>query len=487
MDFSFLLFVIVGVQFLKAMSTLPYLFTFIISFIISAFFFYCCIVSKTLPNLDLITGIFYPTKRKTVEKVSTSQNVYDDKITQKLREITSNIIRDFILDWYNTISHDVEFVQEAFELFEHIFTELRSRISRIDEEIFLHVILSHLLRHHRCFQQSISSTNQMKNSVQDLVATYETLNGHLAMSNLPDTETDHHRTLVVTLLKGLLPTDYKLSGSALYLIRELIARNCVLNAIDLISEPRWINHQVVYLLSDDVDATTMTSLPQKKVSEVMMSSQEVNSEQVMTSSEHVETMTSLPEEVEAVTSSPPIDSAIYSKSCEDFKQEVLEDEICKSESNPALSDVTDDLTDYRFEQINIPEVVTTSEAHDSSKKFTLYKIIYKIQMPDSSFTQHQVCRRFREFLNLQERLIAKNFELKKILREIRGPSRMFPMPIGNMEKEYIEKRRIFLQVYLQRLSCIPLVRCQPEFSEFLAFKSDPRIAFVNKSSEMIPR
>ena len=128
-----------------------------------------------------------------------------------------------------------------------------------------------------------------------------------------------------------------------------------------------------------------------------MSSQEVNSEQVMTSSEHVETMTSLPEEVEAVTSSPPIDSAIYSKSCEDFKQEVLEDEICKSESNPALSDVTDDLTDYRFEQINIPEVVTTSEAHDSSKKFTLYKIIYKIQMPDSSFTQHQVIPRMLIF------------------------------------------------------------------------------------------
>ena len=69
---------------------------------------------------------------------------------------------------------------------------------------------------------------------------------------------------------------------------------------------------------------------------------------------------------------------------------------------------------------------------------------------------HQVKRRFREFLNLQDRLNEKPV-LRRLTRNVRAPSRMFPMPIGNMDKDYIEKRRKFLQAYLREVKILILV------------------------------
>jgi len=80
---------------------------------------------------------------------------------------------------------------------------------------------------------------------------YEKLNGHLAMSNLPDSEADHLRSLVAVLLKGLLPTDFVISGTSMYLVRELISRNVLLALIDTLCRPAWINDAIARVLSDD--------------------------------------------------------------------------------------------------------------------------------------------------------------------------------------------------------------------------------------------
>ena len=41
--------------------------------------------------------------------------------------------------------------------------------------------------------------------------------------------------------------------------------------------------------------------------------------------------------------------------------------------------------------------------------------------------------------------------MRRLMKDVKGPSRMFPMPIGNMDKDYIEKRRKFLQAYLREV------------------------------------
>lgn len=83
------------------------------------------------------------------------------------------------------------------------------------------------------------------------VITYEKLLGHLAMSNYPDTEVDHLRSLTTVLLKALLPSDYHLTGAGLYVVRELIAKNVFFPLVDLLSDPKWVNQMIVHILKDD--------------------------------------------------------------------------------------------------------------------------------------------------------------------------------------------------------------------------------------------
>ena len=58
-------------------------------------------------------------------------------------------------DRYNTVSDDVQFVQEAFELLEHIFTCLRTRVACVDSEVFLGSILHFLSRHLTCYKEAL--------------------------------------------------------------------------------------------------------------------------------------------------------------------------------------------------------------------------------------------------------------------------------------------------------------------------------------------
>lgn len=61
-----------------------------------------------------------------------------------------------LLDFrYNTVSDDVQFVQQAFEVFEHIFQSLRARAANVDQQKLVRTLLNHLIRHCRCFRQSV--------------------------------------------------------------------------------------------------------------------------------------------------------------------------------------------------------------------------------------------------------------------------------------------------------------------------------------------
>ena len=71
------------------------------------------------------------------------------------------------------------------------------------------------------------------------------------MSNYPDTEADHLRALTLVLLKALLPSDYRLTGASLYLVRELISKNVLLPFVDIVTDPSWINQAIVRIFDDD--------------------------------------------------------------------------------------------------------------------------------------------------------------------------------------------------------------------------------------------
>ncbi|CAK8693877.1 unnamed protein product [Clavelina lepadiformis] len=521
---------------------------------------------------------------------------------------------------YNAVSGDVHFVQESFELFEHVFAGVRARVANIDTEEFVKVILNRLTRHLTCYKEAQRLAGVHYNAdgdrkLQNVIVAYETLHGHLAMSNLPDSETDHLRSLVVVVLKGLLPSDYRLTGSALYLVRELISRNVLLSLVEMLADPTWINGMVIHILKEEEEIAPPSEEPEDEIADIM--EDDVIESKVEDAIPHPPAISlpvvespdknevdphnikisfsaaldsdnlkldipfhrpdpnffsqDIPGEENVVTDlsiSPKSESSLdevaslASTSELSASAEILKDENINTNSSvkdnnatgmglfsagplplsssanlahfnePPEAGLTIPLSQNKkmtrqdeakpsrsgiggwrfFQHVRIPEAINVQESYEGGGKYTLYIVDYcapprpvkkKFVSPftfkgndraieptnenqNSQLFHFQVRRRFREFLTLQDRLNDKAV-IRKVIRNVRGPSRMFPMPIGNMDKNYIEKRRKFLQAYLRELCTFPTVCQSNELREFLAYSSDPRIAYVRRPSDYIPR
>ncbi|XP_071110942.1 sorting nexin-19-like [Haliotis cracherodii] len=142
-----------------------------------------------------------------------------------------------------------------------------------------------------------------------------------------------------------------------------------------------------------------------------------------------------------------------------------------------------------FQDVSIPETEERQE-YRSSSKYTLYTIEFNaLYFSDGPPVMKSggVKRRFREFVNLQARLDAKD-NYKKLLKETKGPSRWNTLPFKNMDKDNVESRRVFLEKFLKSLIQIEAVCNGPELREFLAYEGDGHIAFVKKAREIsVPR
>ncbi|NXI42697.1 SNX19 protein, partial [Galbula dea] len=118
--------------------------------------------------------------------------------------------------------------------------------------------------------------------------------------------------------------------------------------------------------------------------------------------------------------------------------------------------------------------------------YTLYTVKYETALEGESMgslqqvAYHTVNRRYREFLNLQTRLEEKA-ELRKLLKNIKGPKKLFPdLPFGNMDSDKVEARKSLLESFLKQLCAVPEIANSEEVQEFLALNTDARIAFVKK-------
>ncbi|XP_055516629.1 sorting nexin-19 [Leucoraja erinacea] len=158
------------------------------------------------------------------------------------------------------------------------------------------------------------------------------------------------------------------------------------------------------------------------------------------------------------------------------------------------------LPSYSFEPICSPDTpvvihnlrisgTITAKEHRGGgfHPYTLYTIKYETALDTDNpgtlqqVAYHTVNRRYSEFLNLQTRMEEKT-ELRKIIKNIKGPKKLFPdLPFGNMDTDKVEARKSLLESFLKQLCAIPESAYSEEMQEFLALNTDARIAFVKKS------
>jgi hypothetical protein len=61
--------------------------------------------------------------------------------------------------------------------------------------------------------------------------------------------------------------------------------------------------------------------------------------------------------------------------------------------------------------------------------------------------EKRILRRFKEFVNLHKKF-EENIAFKPLTKSIKGPTNFLSLPIGNMDEEYIKKRKSKLNAYL---------------------------------------
>ncbi|XP_029029078.1 sorting nexin-19a [Betta splendens] len=138
----------------------------------------------------------------------------------------------------------------------------------------------------------------------------------------------------------------------------------------------------------------------------------------------------------------------------------------------------------RVHNVHIAGTVTAKDQRGSSAHpCTLYTIKFDAvaEAGDGALCRRRtVHRRYSEFLNLQTRL-EENLEVKRLLKNVKGPKKMFPdLPFGNADNERVEARKGLLDTFLKQLSSIPETAHSEDMHEFLALSSDPAAYFERK-------
>lgn len=131
------------------------------------FLLYLLLMTDSAFPSDLLYQYLNPAKSRQAPQKEDGSHDHDDQITKKLRKLSSktydqqqpddfielgivfsaHIVQDFIFSWYQTVSDDVSFVQNAFEVFEHIFVHSRQKISGVDKEKLLDLIIVEFMEH----------------------------------------------------------------------------------------------------------------------------------------------------------------------------------------------------------------------------------------------------------------------------------------------------------------------------------------------------
>ncbi|GBM22212.1 Sorting nexin-2 [Araneus ventricosus] len=115
---------------------------------------------------------------------------------------------------------------------------------------------------------------------------------------------------------------------------------------------------------------------------------------------------------------------------------------------------------------------------DGMGAYVVYKVSTKTNLPYYKKKGFSVSRRFSDFLGLHGKLVEKHLHLGRIVPP--APEKdMIGMTKIKMSKdetissaEFVEKRRIALERYLNRTAEHPVLRMDPDFREFLEMEVD---------------
>ncbi|XP_059091877.1 sorting nexin-13-like [Tigriopus californicus] len=187
------------------------------------------------------------------------------KLDEELDDILNYVFRDYVYSWLFSISHSDEFVLQVRDTLHVVLTSLSERVRAVDWMPFLTTrLVDDVATHVRLFKRARTNYRTKKDvadngKITDLESLF--FDAEVSM------ERDVCRDLVCTihqeeitylqdvselLLFLLLPQADFRAGPLRTVVRELLVNVILRPILDVVSDPDWINQNIVWLYKDSV-------------------------------------------------------------------------------------------------------------------------------------------------------------------------------------------------------------------------------------------
>ncbi|XP_006242809.1 sorting nexin-19 isoform X1 [Rattus norvegicus] len=165
-------------------------------------------------------------------------------LEQEINCTIQMIIRDFVLSWYRSVSHEKTFEAEMEASMKGLVQELRRRMSIVDSHALTQRVLTLCGCHLQSYIQAKGATAKEQScpvEPSQLWDAYcQVTTPHPAMS-CPTTEVTYARGIVNLILKELVPKPHLETRTGRHVVVELITCNVILPLISKLSDPDWIH------------------------------------------------------------------------------------------------------------------------------------------------------------------------------------------------------------------------------------------------------
>lgn len=156
------------------------------------------------------------------------------------------IMRDFVLEWYENVTTDLEFPDDCQKILEHVALEINVRMQQVDLDQVVNEVFTAVLP----YLVAVNEAGQLEyNGVEIFDVKHERCLRrfeenptvfHRALHS-GASETRYYRQLLDALIQTALPDEYRNSDLACMFLREILLRNILEPLVSLICDPDFLN------------------------------------------------------------------------------------------------------------------------------------------------------------------------------------------------------------------------------------------------------
>ena len=165
---------------------------------------------------------------------------------KEAQKMTQLIMRDFVEEWYQNVSVDLEFPDDCQKVLEHVSLEINIRMHQINLDEVVHELLAAILP----YLEAVSQAGKLEyNGVEIFDVKHERCLrrfeenqavAHRALRSL-EAETRYYRQLLDAVIQCALPDEYRNCDLAGMFLREILLHNIVEPLLTLFCDPDFLN------------------------------------------------------------------------------------------------------------------------------------------------------------------------------------------------------------------------------------------------------